>query len=203
MNSLAGTLGRAAAPAETRPPGSLSPRGLGWTGPLGDQPRRPAPVALPSHLSAFHSRGRVEKAGEATSGRDGRREGGRPPGPGTSPHLRGRAELAEVRGLRGRCRATAGPQERGGPPSCYRQAVQASTQTWPAGRDRGLCQCRPERGLLAWVTGSLGLGGVLLSLWAGVGGVARIRRECFTFAKALSPQGAGRSPARGAHRDPL
>lgn len=207
VNSVAEALGRPpAASAETGPPGSLSPRGLGWTGPMGDQPQglgaafgqgaglSLCPLVCPLFTPESESR--------------------RPARPRRA-EIGGRKDLRRACSSRKKGRARQGPrperamQDHLRPPgegwtSVLLQAVQACSQTWPAGRDRGFCQCRPECGrLLAWVTGSLGLGGVLLSLWVGWGRGAAARIQSSTFAKALSPQGPGRSPVRGAHRSPL
>lgn len=100
-------------PAYTGPPGtSLGGRTLSSAG--GQAPGS----ALSGACFSIPSRSREGWRGHARP----RWEAGRGLAAWTSasPQLQERAELAKVRGQRGRCGATSGPQERCGPPSCCR-----------------------------------------------------------------------------------
>lgn len=192
-------------PAYTGPPGtSLGGWALSCTGPWGDQPRRPdaelgrraGPWLRPLRCLLFNPESesrRLARPRQAEMGGGkgaGRLDLGEPAAPG-----KGRAHQGPrpERAMRGHLRP---------PGEVWTSVLLQAVQAWPRlGQPAGteaFVSVAQNGGLLAWVTGSLGLGGALLSLWRG----ARIQRGCSTFAKALSPQGTGHSPARGAHRNP-
>lgn len=187
-------------PAYTGPPGtSLGGWALSCTGPRGDQPRRPdaelgrraGPWLRPLRCLLFNPESesrRLARPRQAEMGGGkgaGRLDLGEPAAPGKG---RARQGPRPERAMRGHLRP---------PGEVWTSVLLQAVQAWPRlGQPAGteaFVSVAQNGGLLAWVTGSLGLGGALLSLWGALesrGGALPSPRRSAPRAQDTAPRGA-------------